>query len=168
MTAETIKTGRLEISFTPSDGSADVVMQGQIDERTELVGLADKVSGTITIDLEKVSFINSVGVREWIRLLRAFKKSDTTLCMRRCSEAMIHQMNMIVEAKGNAVVESFFAPYVCDACGYEGSMCLDVAPNAEGLKNMEAPAVACPECKESMEFNEIPERYLLFLEDAAL
>lgn len=166
MTTETLSTGRLDIQFTADGGTLDVIMRGQIDEGTRLVGLADKVQDGITIDLEKVSFINSVGVREWIRLLRALRKRGAAIRMRRCSEAMIHQMNMIVEAKGNAEVESFFAPYVCDGCGYEGSMCLDVSPNATKLKELQAPTVDCPECNDKMEFNEIPERYLLFLEQA--
>lgn len=165
MTTERLTTGRLDISYTTGDGVLDVVMEGQIDERTELVGLADRVDKRIVIDLERVSFINSVGVREWIRLLRALRKQGAVVRMKRCSEAMIHQMNMIVEAKGNAEVESFFAPYVCDGCGYEGSMCLEVSPNATRLRDMQAPQIACPECSEQMEFNEIPERYLLFLEE---
>ena len=169
MTTENISTGRLEIVCTASDDGLDVVMQGQIDERTELVEIAAKVASlttrAINIDLEKVSFINSVGVREWIRLLRALKKCGASVRMRRCSEAMIHQMNMIVEAKGSGEVDSFFAPYVCDGCGYEGSMCLDVEPNLAQLRDMQALSIACPECTQPMEFNDIPERYLLFLED---
>ncbi len=165
MTAEKLTTGRLDIEYNTSDAGLDVVMRGQIDEGTELVGLADKTDKAIHIDLERVSFINSVGVREWIRMLRALKKTGIVVRMRRCSEAMIHQMNMIVEAKGSAEVDSFFAPYVCDGCGYEGSMCLDVAPHLEQFRQMQAPPVACPECTQPMEFNEIPERYLLFLEN---
>jgi anti-anti-sigma regulatory factor len=138
-------------------------MQGQIDERTDLSELGTRLERLVVMDLEKVSFINSVGVREWIRMLRSLEDRGVQVRMKRCSEAMIHQINMIVEAMGCAEVESSFAPYLCEDCGYEGSMCLEVAANASQFRNMDAPQVPCPECNGTMEFDEIPARYFLFL-----
>ena len=48
--------------------------------------------------------------------------------------------------------------------GFESSMCIEVGPHEAMLRRMEAPQLECPECKAAMEFNEIPERYFLFLE----
>jgi len=163
---EHLSSGRLEIDVSVFGAEHRVSLQGQIDERTNLDDLAVRLERRVIMDLEKVSFINSVGVREWIRMLRSLEDRGVFVRMKRCSEAMIHQMNMIVEAKGNAEVESFFAPYLCESCGYEGSMCLDVGENATQFRAGEAPLLPCPECNGSMEFNEIPERYFLFLEDA--
>lgn len=163
--SERVTTGRLEIEYTASDSGHEVVFDGQIDERSKLVDFVEQLSaGQVAINLEKVSFINSVGVREWIRMLRKLDDKQHAVRLRRCSEAMIHQVNMIVEAKGNAEVDSFYAPYQCDECGFESSMCIDVGSHEAMLRRMEAPQLACPECKAAMEFNEIPERYFLFLE----
>ena len=44
-------------------------------------------------------------------------------------------------------------------------MCIEVEPNAVGLRDQKAPEVICPECNGRMDFNELPDRYLLFLEE---
>ena len=163
--SEQITTGRLQVDLTTTADEHELVLGGQVDERTQLVEFVHKLDRKVVLDLERVSFINSVGIREWIRMLRALEERGLDVRMKRCSEAMIHQMNMIVEAKGSAVVDSFFAPYLCAECGYEGSMCLDVTAHAADLRETRAPIQTCPECSGQMEFNEIPGRYLLFLED---
>lgn len=163
--SEQITSGRLEIELATSPDEHHLTLSGQVDEQTQLVDLAGRLDHKVVLDLERVSFVNSVGIREWIRMLRVLDEHDLEVRMVRCSEAMIHQMNMIVEAKGRAGVDSFFAPYLCAECGYEGSMCLEVADHAETLARLEAPEVSCPECNGRMEFNEIPGRYLLFLEE---
>ena len=165
--SERITTGRVDIDMTSSSDGSVVSMNGQIDERAQLVPFAESVGDPVAIDLEKVSFINSVGVREWIRMLRAMKGRGLKVRLERCSEAMIQQMNMIVEAKGAADVASFYAPYYCDGCGFEGSMLVDVDAHRPALGAMEMPPMACPECKEPMEFSDIPERYLLFLQTSS-
>jgi len=164
--SERITTGRLEIEHETTEEREQVSFDGQIDERSKLVEFVGKFSSgqVVIINLEKVSFINSVGVREWIRMLRKLEELGVKVLLSECSEAMIHQVNMIVEAKGDAEVSSFYAPYQCDTCGFESSMCIDVGPNEEMLRRMEAPQKKCPECEAVMEFNEIPERYFLFLE----
>jgi anti-anti-sigma regulatory factor len=161
-----ISTGRLDVTFDDSAEIVQITMRGQIDERAKLVDLIDQFGKQVCLDLESVSFINSVGVREWIRMMRELKTRGITVKVKRCSEAMVHQMNMIVEAKGNAEVVSFFAPYLCDHCGFEGSMCLEVTPNIELFRSFRAPTLDCPECKEEMDLNELNERYFLFLEDS--
>ena len=118
--SERVTTGRLAIEHTSAGESHEASFDGQIDERSKLVEFAGRYSsGQLTINLEKVSFINSVGVREWIRMLRTLDDAGVAVMLRSCSEAMIHQVNMIVEAKGNADVASFYAPYQCDTCGFE-------------------------------------------------
>jgi anti-anti-sigma regulatory factor len=168
MAKEVVTTGRLQIEYTSAGSETRVVMRGQIDERTQLVTFADRLADHAVMDLEAVSFINSVGVREWIRFMRNLAQRGVRVTLRRCSEAMIQQMNMIVEVQTGADVESFFAPYECESCGCEASMCLHVNENLAALRSGKAPTMACPECTGTMEFNEIPERYLLFLEHGSL
>ncbi len=160
-------TGRLEVALSSSGQEHHVVLSGQLDERADLGQVADKLSGTVVLDLEHVSFINSIGVREWIRLLRALHEKGVRTTLRRCSEAMVHQMNMIVETVTHARVESFYVPYMCDACGGEASMCLEMEPHLAALKKLEPPVQVCPECSGKMTFSEIPARYLLFVAQGA-
>ncbi len=160
-------TGRLEVELSSAGRESRVELTGQLDERAELARVAERIEGNVTFDLAQVSFINSIGVREWVRLLRALHDKNVRVTLRRCSEAMVHQMNMIVETVAHSRVESFFVPYMCDVCGAEASMCLEVEPNLSALRGMQAPAQKCPECGGKMTFSEIPARYLLFVAQGA-
>ena len=160
-------TGRLEVEMSSAGRESRVELTGQLDERADLARVAEKIEGSVTFDLAQVSFINSIGVREWIRLLRNLHEKNVRVNLRRCSEAMVHQMNMIVETVAHSRVESFFVPYMCDACGAEASMCIEVEPNLSTLRGMQAPAQKCPECSGKMTFSEIPARYLLFVSQGA-
>jgi anti-anti-sigma regulatory factor len=160
-------TGRLEVELSNAGRESRVELSGQLDERADLARVVEKLDGSVVFDLAAVSFINSIGVREWVRLLRQLHEKNVRVTLRRCSEAMVHQMNMIVETVAHTRVESFFVPYMCDACGAEASMCIEVEPHLSGLRRMEAPAQKCPECSGQMSFAEIPARYLLFVSQGA-
>lgn len=161
--------GRLEVDVTSTGRDHEVALAGQLDERADLTSLLGRLTGgRVVFDLSLVSFINSIGVREWIRLLAGLRDRKCEVVLRRCSEAMVHQMNMIAETSRGAIVESFFMPVDCPSCGYEASIVVEVAPHRTMLARKEAPSVACPECSAPARLNELPERYLLFLShDAA-
>ena len=161
-----LTTGKVEIDWTQTDGGHVVDIDGQIDDRCQLVEFAAKLHGKVVIDLEDVSFINSVGVREWMRVMDILGQCDgLELSLVNCSESMIRQMNMIEEAKGVARIESFFAPYMCETCGAESTLRIDVDEHEASLRAMDAPKLPCTSCDAVMVFNEIPQRYFLFLRD---
>src|SRR5690242_20174052 len=100
-----------------------LAISGAIDEAAsmhELLGLAR--NGRLVLDLGGVTFINSLGVRDWIRMQASAQKAGVSVGLRRVAEPLVHQLNMIVATRGNATVSSFFAPYACDACGREDSL----------------------------------------------
>ena len=150
---------RLTVNRT-ADG---IALTGVIDESASLPELLPQTPGRLRIDLAGVTFINSLGVREWIRFLATAAQAGVAVELARVSEPLIQQLNMIVAARGQAEVLSFYAPYACDACGREESLLIDLAPNRAALARGEAPAAKCPECGSAMAFNDFPQRYFLFL-----
>lgn len=152
--------GRMTID---AQGDA-LLLAGSIDESAalhELIGRA--VNNRLVLDLGGVTFINSLGVRDWIRMQAAAQKANLAVELRRVAEPLVHQLNMIIATRGNAQVTSFFAPYACDACGREESLLIDAVSNAASLAKLEPPAMKCPECGAQMAFNDFPERYFSFL-----
>ncbi len=124
-------------------------------------------SGHLVLDLGGITFINSLGVRDWIRMQAAATQSGIQIELRRVAEVIIHQLNMIIATRGTARVTSFFAPYACDKCGREESLVVDAIASASELAQLEKPpAMTCPECAETMVFNDFPERYFSFLSKA--
>jgi anti-anti-sigma regulatory factor/predicted RNA-binding Zn-ribbon protein involved in translation (DUF1610 family) len=153
--------GRLTIE-TGEKGS--LVLAGSIDESSDLDALLDKAQrSALVLDLAGVTFINSLGVRDWIRMQSAAAQREIAIELRRVSEPIIHQLNMIIATRGTARVRSFYAPYACDSCGREESLLVDVDVHGAGLAKLVAPPMPCPECGSTMAFNDFPERYFSFL-----
>jgi len=144
-----------------------LVLSGAIDETAGLLDLVGRAGGgRLVLDLAGVTFINSLGVRDWIRMQAAATKAGIAIELRRVSEPVVHQLNMIIATRGTGTVMTFYAPYACDACGREESLLVDAIANADGLSRMEPPPMTCPECGAPMAFNDFPERYFSFLAPA--
>jgi eukaryotic-like serine/threonine-protein kinase len=141
-----------------------LALAGSIDESAALHELISRAQGGyLALDLAAVTFINSLGVRDWIRFQAAAQKSGLVVELRRVAEPLVHQLNMIIATRGNARVSSFYAPYACDACGREESLLIDAIANHERLVRLDPPPQTCPECGAQMAFNDFPERYFSFL-----
>jgi hypothetical protein len=138
-----------------------VELGGEIDERCDFAPLTTRLGGNAVLDLSRIRRINSQGVRAWIDFLR--DAPVRSLVFRRCSPAVITQVNMIANFRGPATIESFLAPYVCEACEIELEHLIVVADYRRGAGGV--PAVTCPSCGAAMAFDEVPERYFSFLAD---
>lgn len=160
MTAPTEPRPRLTV--TALDGA--LALAGAIDETAALSSLLARAEGgRLTLDLAGVTFINSLGVRDWIRMQADAQATGVELELRRVAEPLVHQLNMIVAARGAARVTSFYAPYACDSCGREESLLVDAVAHRELLLRLEPPPMTCPECAAPMAFNDFPERYFALL-----
>jgi anti-anti-sigma regulatory factor len=152
--------GRLQVQAN----HGQLVLAGAIDETSGLVQLlSHAVANQLALDLAGITFINSLGVRDWIRMQAQASQAGIGVELRRVAEPIVHQLNMIIATRGSARVTSFFAPYACDACGREESFLIDAVANAAQIANMEPPPITCPECGAEMAFNDFPERYFSFL-----
>jgi anti-anti-sigma regulatory factor len=145
-----------------SDGDL-LILAGDIEDDTTLATYADQLGRDPIIDLGGVNFINSVGVREWVMLLDRLGERGLSVRLRNVSEPMVRQMGMVIEAKGAATVESFFAPYTCPKCGDERALLIDVKQHEAALAANTPPALPCGACGTPAEFDEFPARYLAFL-----
>ena len=152
---------RAAVSSTPAGDL--LTIGGDIDDNTSLSPFVAQLRRSPIIDLGDVGFINSVGVREWITLLGELSQRGLKVTLRNISEPMVRQMTMVIEARGDATVESFYAPYVCDTCGDERALLLQVESNRAALDAHKPPPLPCPSCGAEAEFDEFPNRYLSFL-----
>lgn len=162
MTSE--RLGRLEARVEGDAAARRIVLRGKLDETSPVSGrVAAWVAGQVVVDTAEIVFINSIGVREWMRLIRGLTDRGSQVRLERCAEVIIEQINMIDEAKGGAEVVSFHAPYECTACGLEASMLIDVARHGAAMRRMQPPEMSCPDCGKPMELYEVPEKFFSFL-----
>ena len=94
-------------------------------------------------------------------MMRALHERSIRVTLERCSEAIVLQLNMIVETRLGARVESVYAPYECDSCGNESYQLLRATPSLREAQ----PTHPCPECGATMVFSDLAASYFLFLED---
>jgi hypothetical protein len=151
----TLRLGRLDVEIAPGR----LALSGRIDDAAHLGELAGKVpAGDVVLDTDGVTFINSIGMRELMRLVRALRDRGK-VTFSRVADVLITQMNLRPEFSGSAIT-SFHAQYVCGACGAEAAPLVNVAEHAEDLRWMRAPKLPCPECRKPMDLADFPERYL--------
>ncbi|MBS1122864.1 MAG: hypothetical protein H6Q90_5092 [Deltaproteobacteria bacterium] len=156
------RLGRLDILIQPGHAMR-ITLAGRIDDASPLGPLGARIpAGDVTIDTSGVRFVNSIGMREWVRLLRVLRDRGTVTLERVADVLMTQmtQMNMIADLGSNVRITSFHAQYVCPACGAEGTPLVDVNVHGEALARLQAPKLPCPECRAQMELADVPERYL--------
>jgi anti-anti-sigma regulatory factor len=156
-----MRMGRLDVEI---DGT-EVTLFGRIDDAAPISELAPKIArGQVTIDTDGVSFVNSYGMREWIRLVRALRERGDTVVLARVADVLMAQLNLIAELRTTVKVASFHAQYVCPHCGAESAPLVDAVIHADMLARLQAPKLPCPECGTAMELGDFPERYLLMFQ----
>ncbi|WP_428267836.1 hypothetical protein [Haliangium sp.] len=156
------------LSWRLEEQAAGIMVEffGEIDENVDFSALRRQLEGSVTFHLGAIRRINSCGVREWVNFVRDLPRV-TSLTFTHCSPAIVTQLNMIYNFRGNADIESFYAPYVCDNCNAEVDKLLEVEAqfprNGQGRAVHEMPSFTCQRCQQPMEFDDLPERYLSFL-----
>jgi hypothetical protein len=156
MTAVVLQFGRLAVTID----AGRVTFAGRIDDSAQLATLpAAMPEGALVLDTEAVTFINSIGMREWIRFVRAVRQPGRRVTLERVADVLMTQMNMIGELRGLSVT-SFHAQYLCPTCGLETQPLVDAVEHHQALRMLSPPRQPCPECSSAMDLADFPERYL--------
>lgn len=151
-----LSLGRLEARL---DG-ARALLAGRLDDSAPLGELLARLPpGDVAIDTAAIVFVNSVGMREWLRLVRGLRARGRVV-LERVSEVLLAQMNLVAELATAVTIVSFHAPYACPRCGGEHAPLVDAVASAALLRRLIAPAMPCPECGAAMALADFPERHL--------
>ncbi len=151
---------------TVSNRDGVYFVEGILDEHSPPVlnDLADRIGKApqATLDTGGVKRINSLGVRAWVEFMK--KLAGKQVGFRRCSPAFVDQLNSISEFRGGAKIESFLAPYVCES---SGAVFYEELTVGKDIKKGDFAALngrPCKVCPKPLVFDDLPERYLLFLD----
>ena len=146
-----------------------LAFEGSIDEDAKFPLVDTSRIEKVIIDLNGIRAINSVGIREWLTWIRAFG-AKAEVVFDRCPKSIVFQLNMVDGfLPPKATVSSFFVPYFCDKCGYEGSHLLsvgkDVVATAKGIViNFDAKSKAgCTQEPCEIEMDVTEAKYFQFL-----
>ncbi len=138
-----------------------IVIKGDITEATRFDDLLPALVGRVDFDLSQVRYMNSLGVREWVEFLRRAPIQGYEL--HACSVAFILQASLVEGVTGRGTVSSFFAPYACVRCDHQDERLLQTAAIL-ATDNRQPPQFGCPSCGDRLVLDDIPDRYLAFLQ----
>ncbi|NCN95456.1 MAG: hypothetical protein GW917_01910 [Bdellovibrionales bacterium] len=139
-----------------------ISIDGHIDEESSFEELDLNGVAKMEVDLGKVSAINSVGIREWIKWSKTLA-SVPLIQIDNCPKVVVDQVNMVAGfLPPNAKMESFFVPYYSDDSGEEMMVLFKKGEHfdesgvrpPEGLKDSEG---------NEMEIDVIEAKYFKFL-----
>ena len=139
-----------------------VVLRGDFTEATRFDELLPAMVGRVVFDTAQVTYMNSLGVRAWCEFLRQARIQGYEF--HACSVPFILQASMVRDVIGRVTVTSFFAPFHCIGCDHQEERLLQSA--AILASSLEPPVFKCPSCGGALEFDDLPERYFAFLDEA--
>ena len=149
---------KLSINTRITDDVAYVELAGTIDEDAVFDKIKNLQMNKFVFDFNKITMINSCGIREWIKYLADIEGSQITY--QNCPQIIIEQVNMVHGfIKKGIVVDTFYAPYFCPNCDTEKKILL----KSSEVVNFKAPVKQCNTCKSDLEFDAIEKQYFSFL-----
>jgi hypothetical protein len=149
---------KLTINFRITADEAHIELVGVIDEDVVFDKIQNLKMNHYIFDFNKVSMINSCGIREWIKYLQELEGAQIKYL--NCPQIIIEQVNMVHGfIRKGILVESFYAPYFCTECDTDKKILLK---NSEVLQ-FKAPVKQCNTCKNDLEFDAIEKQYFSFL-----
>ena len=151
-------------SVNDGKGGLTVKLAGQVDELADYGTIKTTGVKRVAFDFEKIKLINSTGLQRWIQFLNSIDKG-VAIAFVRCSIRVITQINMFPGFLGGrqVAIESFFAPYFCEACDASRDLLLDASQQFASGKPPAAPKMKCPTCAGPAEFDGIEKKYFMFL-----
>lgn len=93
--------------------------EGAIDEDATFPAVEPDKYAKMVLDLNGISAINSVGIREWMEWIKPIA-AKLSIRLKNCPKAMVFQFNMVEGfLPQGSVVESFYVPFYCEKCDKE-------------------------------------------------
>lgn len=153
---------QFNIEVQDTGAEAVFMFSGQIDEDTTFGDLKlDKPK--VIFDFEKVSLINSCGIREWIKWIRS-AETTSQLVYRKCPKVIVDQINMVSGfLPENGTVESFYVPYYCEETGNEKMVLFKSGSEFNGSEVNAPEDIKDDETGDEMEMDVIEAKYFKFL-----
>ncbi len=155
------------VNRTPS--TLEIALSGPIGETTPLFKVPIDGLKEIFLNLDEVTFINSVGIKEWI-IWTGKIPSTCKVHLRNCPFVFGNQASTVVGfVTPHIFIESLKIPYNCPSCGAEkfylatqGKDFTYGSTDSDGSLNCPE-TLPCTKCGKDMEQDFIPQKTFQFL-----
>lgn len=153
------------IKSIPQGSATVLVISGDLNEDANFSSDSVAAGQPIVLDLEGVTSINSVGIREWIKWIKTLPESPP-LTVRKCPKIVIDQVNMIAGfLPVKTIIESFFVPYFSETTNNEKMVLFEKDKHFTGAE-LTPPESVNDDAGNPMEMDVIAAKYFKFLKNA--
>lgn len=128
------------------------LLTGAIDAYLDLTQLQEASVQHLILNLQGVSEINSIGVKNWVEGIQSLRDSNKTIEYRACSEVFIMQCNYIAQLYTGVDIHSFEITFMCEEC--DEYLPVKLKTKELDLDNL-PPVVVCSGCQKEMITEEV-------------
>lgn len=150
-----------------------IKLSGVLGADSDLTPLT-RLRGQLDFYMSDFRRISSDSIQSWVELMRSLTAVTparplplaSRIRLHECPIAFVQQANAISNLLDHTEVVSFFAPYQCSRCGLDEEQLIVVDRDLRDAQNQlhrRAPSPPCTRCAGSMQLDDIPERYFMFL-----
>lgn len=145
-----------------------ITFNRRLDETVQFQDLKPRLSQRILFDCHQLEIITSAGLQKWILWIRG-RDPRLQYVFRGCHSRVVEALNQVRGfAPQDWVVESFYWPFHCSACGHEEEILLErgkhyIEAGRENARFLAPDMLNCPKCREPMEVAILESQYLQFL-----
>ena len=94
----------------------EFIIEGSLSEGSPLFEQRNTDATQIILDMEKLSYINSIGVKTWISWVGHLPLT-APLILKKAPLLIVNQASMVLGfLPPQGQIESFFAPFICPKC----------------------------------------------------
>lgn len=147
-----------------NNGSIDLLkLEGHIDEDANLETIPKSKAQEIEIDFQKVTAINSCGIREWIKWLKTIPLTIKVSYIH-CPKIIVDQVNMVAGfIPENGTIKSFYVPYYAESSDREKMILFTEGKEFKGSDVNPPKIIKDEQTGEEMEMDVIESKYFKFL-----
>lgn len=160
--------GAAKVTSQKVEDTLTVSVSGYISEGSQLFDLNFTGIKRVAFDLGGVTYLNSVGVKNWITWTGRFPK-DLSIQMFNCPTAIVAQVNMVVGfLPNNGTIESLHAPLICEDDNQEQMLLMKRGLDFQYATHsvplvVKLPELKCAKCKKLMVLDAIEAKFFNFL-----
>lgn len=161
----------MTVEVQNSGSTLNLKIVGSISEISKFPEINLLNISDIALDFGDINYINSAGVRLWIKWMWQFEKENSKMSfsIRRCPSRIARQIRAVSSfVPKTTIIKSFLVPYECDSCSNTLEKLFNIEPGLRtSLQNLTKALnenVICPKCNSKMELDAMPEDFFTLIQ----
>ena len=156
----------LKIDVKPRNEETLIEFSGQFDEDASISDIRIDEKSTLVFDWDKVSSINSCGIREWVHFVEKLPE-QLKVTFINCPRIIVNQILMINGfILKSFAIKSFYVPYFCEKCEIVKSVLFSEGREYLNGAVNHPPEQECEKCHSKMEMDVTESSYFRFLKNS--